>query len=398
MRKSERAWITVFLLASMAFLSAVFAVQGSLLSVMIDSFRLDAARQGTANTMAFAGGIVALVSAFALQGRWKKRALLKAAMLVCALGLAMMWLAPGYGLYVAAWFVTGFGLGLMDALLSACMADLYTGKMAVTMMCLLHTSNGLASVLAPMGYAHLLAVGTPWKQVYLVIALAGAGIVLAALVIGKAWRIVDKEQAPRQKVDMRNILPALRQGGLMWLVAAIFFHGIFLSGLNTWVNRYAETFLDGVALPAQSCVFLGLMLSRLLMPFLPIRAEKYVVTGGFLGGAALCVGLLFPGGWGLRVMLVISSLFFGALIPCVITLGCERQKSNTLLATTGIMLALYLGQGVSSPMIAALEAAFSLRAGMLLCAASMALCSLCCVLDARKQGAHTPGQAADMQN
>jgi len=145
-------------------------------------------------------------------------------------------------------------------------------------------------------------------------------------------------------------------------------------------------------------VFLGLMLSRLLMPFLPIRAEKYVVTGGFLGGAALCVGLLFPGGWGLRVMLVISSLFFGALIPCVITLGCERQKSNTLLATTGIMLALYLGQGVSSPMIAALEAAFSLRAGMLLCAASMALCSLCCLLDARRQGFQAPGQAADVQN
>ena len=381
MRKAERTWITVFLLLGMAFLSAVFAVQGSLLSTMIENFRLDAARQGTANTMAFAGGIAALVMAFALQGRWKKRALLKAAMLVCAAGLALMWLAPSYGLYVAAWFVTGFGLGLMDALLSACMADLYTGKLAVTMMCLLHTSNGLASVLAPIGYARLLAAGTPWKQVYLIIALAGAGIVAAALVIGKAQRIADREQTVPQMTSLRCILPTLRQGGLLWLVAAIFFHGIFLSGLNTWVNRYAETFADGLALPAQSCVFLGLMLSRLLMPFLPIRAEKYVVASGFAAGAVLCVGLVFPGGWGLRVMLAVSSLLFGALIPCVITLGCERQKSNTLLVTTGIMLALYLGQGVASPMIAALEAAVDLRAGMLLCALSMALCSLCCLAD-----------------
>ena len=153
MSKTERTLITVFLLLCMVFLSSVFEVQGSLLSTMIDHFQLDAARQGTANTMAFAGGIVALVSAFALQGRWKKRTLLKAAVLTCAAGLVLMWLSPNYGLYVAAWFITGFGLGLMDTLLSACMADLYSGKQAVMMMCILHTAYGLSSVFSPMVYA-----------------------------------------------------------------------------------------------------------------------------------------------------------------------------------------------------------------------------------------------------
>ena len=382
MKKSERAWITAFLLLCMVFLSAVFAVQGSLLSTMIEQFKLNAASQGTANTMAFAGGIAALVSAFALQGRWKKRSLLKAAVLVCAAGLALMWLAPGYGLYVAAWFITGFGLGLMDTLLSACMADLYTGKLAVTMMCILHTAYGLSSVFSPMAYAGMLASGMPWKHVYLVIALTGIAIILGALAVRSARHMVDREELSRQTVDMKRILPALREGRLLWLVAAIFFHGIFLSGLNTWVNRYADSLQGAISLPAQSCVFLGLMLSRLLMPFLPIRADRYVVAGGLLGGGVLAVGLLFPSGWVLRAVLVVSSLLFGALIPCVITLGCERQKHNTLLATTGIMLALYLGQAVSSPLIAALEAAVSLKAGMFLCAACMALCSLCCLADA----------------
>lgn len=385
MKNSQRAWITAFLLMSMVFLSAVFAVQGSLLNTMIDHFHLDAARQGTANTMAFAGGITALVAAFVLQGRWKKRMLLKVAVVICAAGLVLMWLAPSYGLYVAGWFVAGFGLGLMDTLLSACMADLYSGRLAVIMMCMLHTAYGLSSVFSPMGYAWLLAAGVPWKRIYLVIALVGVLIVLGALAIGKMRRIEDHETTARQTSGLGSILPALRRGGLMWLVAAIFFHGIFLSGLNTWINRYAGGLGDAIALPAQSCVFLGLMLSRLLIPFLPIKTEKYVVAGGFLGGAALCAGLLIPGGWALRVLLVISSLLFGALIPCVITLGCQRQKENTLLATTGIMLALYLGQGVSSPVIAALEAAISLRAGMFLCAACMGLCSLCCLLDRAKK-------------
>ena len=385
MSNTERTLITVFLLLCMVFLSSVFAVQGSLLSTMIDHFQLDAARQGTANTMAFAGGIVALVSAFALQGRWKKRTLLKAAVLTCAAGLVLMWLAPNYGLYVVAWFITGFGLGLMDTLLSACMADLYSGKQAVMMMCILHTAYGLSSVFSPMVYAWLLSASVPWKRIYLLIATVGAIIVLCALVIRRVRRMEDPEQLAQQTISLRSILPALHKGRLLWLVAAIFFHGIFLSGLNTWINRYADTLPGSIAIPAQSCVFLGLMLSRLLMPFLPIKAEKYVVAGGLLGGIALSVGLLVPNGWVLRVMLIVSSLLFGALIPCVLTLGCERQKANTLLATTGIMLMLYLGQAVSSPLIAMLESLVHLRAGMFLCAACMVVCSLCCAVDGRKE-------------
>lgn len=381
MTRREKTWVTLFLLVSMAFLSSVFAVQGSLLTSMIDHFSLDAGRQGLANTAAFLGGIIALAGAFALQGRWKKRTLLKAAVLLCALGLCLMWLAPRYGLYVAAWFVTGFGLGLMDTLLSACMADLYEGKTAVLMMCILHTSNGLASVLSPIGYAALLSSGMDWQAVYLLISAAGAAIVAIAAVVRRLCAVSDPELVSGQSISPRRILPTLHSGRLLWLTASIFFHGIFLSGLNTWINRYADTLADGVAFPAQSCVFLGLMLSRLLMPFLPIQPQRYVKIAGLLGGAALTIGLCFFDGWGLRILLALSSLMFGALIPCVITIGCERQKNHTLLATTGIMLALYLGQAVASPAIAALESIAGLRAGMLLMALCMVLCSLCCIAD-----------------
>ncbi len=382
MKKAEKGWITAFLLLCMVFLSAVFAVQGSLLSTMIEKYQLDAARQGTANTMAFLGGILALVCAFSLQGRWKKRTLLKAAVLVCVAGLTGMGLAPHYSLYVACWFITGFGLGLMDTLLSACMADLYSGRQAVTMMCILHTAYGLSSVFSPMGYAALLNSPMDWKHIYLLIAGVGAALVLCGLIVKKMRRMEDKEEISHHTLNLKTILPALKDGKLLWLVGAIFFHGIFLSGLNTWVNRYADGLQEVISLPAQSCVFLGLMLSRLLMPFLPLKAEQYVKFGGVLGGALLFAGLLVPNGWVLRIALALSSLLFGALIPCVITLGCARQKENTLLATTGIMLALYLGQAVSSPMIAGLEAAMGLRSGMFLCAGCMVACSACCMADA----------------
>ncbi len=385
MKKTERQLITAFLLLYMAFLSAIFAVQGSLLTSMIDNFHLDPSRQGLANSMAFLGGILALAGAFSLQGRWKKRTLLKIAVVICAAGLMVMWAAKSYALYVAGWFIAGFGLGLMDTLLSACMADLYTGRMAVIMMCMLHTAYGLSSVLSPMGYAAMLNSGMLWQRIYLVIAMAGLLILLGAFIVKKAGNITDREVLSAKALSPKEILPALHKGGLIWLTVAIFFHGIFLSGLNTWANRYADGLGGNISLPAQSCVFFGVMVSRMLMPFLPVKPGKYVAVSGFVSGALLLLGLFTMNGWLLRLMLIASCLIGGAMIPCVITLGCDRQRENTLLATTGIMLALYLGQGLSSPLIAALEGLMSLKAGMALCAVCMAVCSLCCCKDAAGQ-------------
>lgn len=382
MSQANRRLVAAFLLLSIAFLSAIFAVQGALLNAMIEAYGLKDSNQGAANAAAFAGGLVALVTAFFLQGRRRKRALLRASIALCAVALALLWLAPGYGLYCAVWFAEGFGLAMMDTLLSACMADLYSGEAATRMLCVLHTAFGVASVLTPMGYQALLTGGMPWKRVYLVIAAGGAALLAVSAAVRMLRRIPDDERLSARAVSLRDIAGGIRAGRLSMLVAAMLFHGVFLSGLNTWSNRYADALAGQFAIPAQSCFFFGIMLSRLLMPALPLKAERYVRFGGLLGGAALGVGLCLPGGLALRVALALAGLLAGALIPCVISLGCDRLHENTLLVTTAMMLALYAGQAASSPIIAALESAVGLRAGMALCAACMALCSGCCMLDA----------------
>lgn len=380
MNRSDRRWVAAFLLLGMCFLSAIFAVQGALLSAMIDAFSLTAARQGAANAAAFAGGICALTAGFLMQGRWRKRTLLKAAMAVCAAGLALLCFAPTYGAFTAVWFVVGFGMGLIDALLSACMADLYSGSEATRMMCLLHTAFGLSSVLSPMGYEALLAGGVPWKRVYLIIALCGAALIAAALLVRRLAHIPDPEVLQSGRFSLRQTAGDLRGSGLLTLCVALFFQGVFLSGLNTWVNRYAGLLPDALPVPAQSCFFLGIMLSRLLFPFLSIGAGRYAKAGGLLGCAVLAAGLITGSGIALRVSLVLAGLLIGAMIPCVLTLGCGRMRDNTLLASTALNLALYLGQGVASPIVAALESRFGLHVGIALCAVCMALSSASCAV------------------
>jgi len=54
------------LLASMVMMSALFAIQGSLLTNIIDHFRLSDSAQGLASSATFVGGVVALVASFLL--------------------------------------------------------------------------------------------------------------------------------------------------------------------------------------------------------------------------------------------------------------------------------------------------------------------------------------------
>ncbi len=381
MSNTDRRSIALFLLLSIAFMSAVFAAQGALLNAMIDAYDLRASNQGLANAAAFAGGIVALLTAFFIQGRVRKRALLRVSIALCATGLVLLWLAPNYPLFCAVWFAVGYALAMMDTVLSACMADLYTGEAATRMLCVLHTFFGLASVLTPIGFQALLAGGMTWKRVYLVIAVSGAALLAVGTLVRLMRRIPDLEPLNARAASLGDIASGIWTGRLTILVVAMLFHGVFLSGLNTWINRYADTLAGTFALPAQSCLFLGIMLSRLLMPVLPLKTERYVRYGGLAGAVVLGVGLCLTGGVGLRVTLALAGLLAGALIPCILSLGCDRLRENTLLVTTAMMLALYAGQAVSSPIIARLEAAFGLRSGIALCAVCMALCSGCCILD-----------------
>ena len=62
MSNKTRCWNAVYLLLAMAFMSAMFALQGALLSMVIEAFHLEASSQGLASSAAFLGGTAALAA------------------------------------------------------------------------------------------------------------------------------------------------------------------------------------------------------------------------------------------------------------------------------------------------------------------------------------------------
>ena len=381
------------LLACMIFMSSIFAALGSLMDPVTEKFGITGSAQGLPGTVSALGGIFVFVILLFLIGRIRKTVLLTAGIAFCVIPLLLLGTAKSYPVYILLWTVIGFGLGFMDALLSSCMADLYTGKTGTRMMCILHSFYGVTSMLAPLLFSYLLNGGMTFGRVYQLVACFGTAVAVALVAVsrGSEQTQTDLEEKELSLKEMRSMLTS---SPLLLFTFGMAVHGFFLAGLNNWANRLTEEmtagtlpevllqFRDGVG---QFSVFLGVMLSRLLFSFTGIPVRGYLKWGGVAAAFLLAAGLIFGNPVILCCCLILTGLCFGALIPCMLDTACAGARGNTMLATTVMMLALYLGEGISPTVLGWFEGPGpGLVWGFVLCAVFMLLTALCNTLALKK--------------
>lgn len=368
--------ITAAIFAGMVYLSSISALHGSLLKYIIPHYQLSSSGQGLASLSASLGGMAAFIITLLLIGRVKKTHLLCIGFALDAVFLCLMSVLPPYPLFILVWFLAGIGMGFMDALLSSCIADLYIGKAATRMMCNMHCVFGVASMAMPLAYSFLLSRGLLWNRIYLLLAVFGVLLcvfmILSEKVSGMAQSVADE-----RGLSFSDFICTLRSGSLIFYILGMLFHGFFLGGLNTWSNYYVGECLSGsLGNAALSFLFSGVLISRFLMPYTGIDPSVYIRYAGFGAAILLFAGLPFSGGFVFCICLALSSFCFGAMIPCMLNVACAENSQNTLMTTSLMMLALYLGQGIASPVLGLCEATVGLRFGIGLCALFMALASL----------------------
>ena len=216
MKTHQRRALAAALMLGMALLAAVGALQGALLSSIIEHYQLSNSAQGAASAAASVGSMLALLGSFLLIGRLPKLTLLRLAFCLSAVALGLLKLVPVFGVFVTLWLLVGIGSGFIDMLLSSCMADLYEGRMATRMMCLLHTLFGLSSVVCPALYSRLIRGGVAWNDIYLFVSILALALVSGglrhpggrpALLPGLSGRR-HGERHERQPVRVLSALPA----------------------------------------------------------------------------------------------------------------------------------------------------------------------------------------------
>ena len=382
----KRLTLALLLMGGMLFIASIFALHGALLTSIIQHFGLESSAQGMPSSFAFAGSCAALVISFAVIGRVPRLTMLKCAVCGCAVTLALLAFMPTFGTFLLVWLLVGIALGFMDTLLSSTMATLYSGRMATRMMCTMHMLYGVGSMLFPPLYALLMRSGVAWSRVYLFTAGLGALLAIALILLARGAETLLPAGESCFSFSLFKAL--LKKGVLPLMMIANFCNGVFMGGVTTWINRYvALTFDVSLGDLALSFLFLGVLASRLVLPMTPIDPRKYLICAGPIAFALFVAALLIPSRILICALIALAGLVLGAMIPCMLDYGCSTFPENTLLITTPMFLAYYIGQTLGSPAVGFMENHVSLAFGIGVCAAFLVINSLFCLLAVSKQRA-----------
>jgi len=376
MNKTRYA-ICIFL--ALLIFAVVNTTLGALLTRYIDHYQLIESQQGLPVSMLNIGCIIAITSSLWVT-RWiKKQHLVWLASAATVLLLIPQGFPPPFPVFSALFLLIGISVGYTDVLASSSIADLYDGKRAATMMCILHAVFGAAGIVMPLVYSVMMNAGLPWNGIYTV--LFGIGACMLAYIIPVSIsraRHLTLQGVVNQRFTRGDLQRFFKDQGSIMILVAIFFYAFFLSAITIWIDRYVGVGLGNKNLSALSLslFWVGLTLSRLLTPLLNIKPPVLIRWASLATAATLVIGIALHNAPLMCATSVLAGLFSGATIPLLLHIACQKYKSNTLMATTFLFLAIYASQSIAPPIMGFIASTWGLTIAMLLCPAAVGLCGL----------------------
>jgi DHA1 family bicyclomycin/chloramphenicol resistance-like MFS transporter len=277
------------------------------------------------------GLAVGQVLAGPLSDMWGRRRPLLAGMALYVAGSAWCALAPDAGQLIGARIMQSLGAAAAAVLARAIVRDLFEGTAMTRFFSTLMLVNGAAPVIAPVIGGQLLTV-TTWRAVFIVLAAAGAVLLLAV-----ALALPESQPAPRrQPARLRHAVRTLAGLARDWrylryvLAAALMFAAVFayISGSSFVLQQ-----VYGLSAQQFSLIFAANGLGMVLLGQL----------SGFLVGRAGTENTL------LRVSLTAASLSALAVLACA-ALGLPLPLLLACLFTTVAMLGVVLPNATSLAM------------------------------------------------
>ena len=388
MSQARKGWYTALLLATIVLMAAAGTLIASALTSLGEDYGLTEFQKGLPATLCSLGSIGALLLAFLLM-RWMKKPWILFLSIGMVVGLtALCFFKPTFGLFLTLYALFGLGIGLMDNLCSSSMADVQTGPRAPVMMNLLHACYGIGSMVFPLIFSALMGQGMHWNGLYLVIAGAGALVLIFALVLtpGQASLPMYESMRDKGRIDWGDLKSFFRNSTLRTCVLVIFAVGFFFSGISRMVVDVVDTgYGSGTGSWALSLFFLGVTGGRLLTPLLKIQPLNNLKCSGFAAFLLLMISLFIPNKILLWVVFTLCGFLSGPVIPFSISLACGEMQENTLLASTILFLSLYIGQAIATLLMSAVNGAFGYQSALGVCYLAAMLYSLFALLGFRKK-------------
>ncbi|WP_084556951.1 MFS transporter [Hamadaea tsunoensis] len=322
---------------------------GVVLAAQIRDYGVDPALLGLTFITNSAGFVLAGLSTGALLHRFGLR--LTMALSGVAYVLAGLYIAsrPALAGLILVQLGIGYATGIMESALNAYLTELPD---APTLINRLHAFFGVGALLGPILAAQLVAAAS-WMLAWLVLALIGAGFLVAYLVVFPRTRPQD---SPPPGGQLRAALSG--RGVLLGTGLLAVYVGLEL-GIGNWAYTYLTEYRGLPALLAGYAVsgyWLGLTLGRFLINPFAVRigatttTTMYACFGGVL--VTIVLAWMSPSAALTSAALIPLGFFLGPIFPTTMAIAPQLTTPRLVPTAIGVMNAGSLVGGAALPWLA----------------------------------------------
>lgn len=271
---------------------------------------------------------VLIASSFAA-ARFGKIRVLRAGLLTLAAGLLLFVLSGSWLAAMAFMLVIGLGNGLLEALLTPIVEDLYPNDNG-SKMNLLHAFWPVGTCVAVLLFGQLLSIGVAWRFLF-------AGTAAAVILIAALFPSSRKISLPKSKTDFSHMKEILSMPRFWALGGALAFSGGAEAAYAFWSASYIQ--LHYAALPSAGALgtalfAVGMAVGRFASSKIAgyLGLKKLIVISTLFGAAASLSFFLITSLWALFIFLFIMGLSVACLWPSIQSYaGSELKVDPTLL-------------------------------------------------------------------
>ncbi|MFI9554076.1 MFS transporter [Nonomuraea endophytica] len=279
-----------------------------------------------------------------LGGRWSRKTMLLALMVLFIVGNLLSALAPDYGVLMAGRLLAAFAHGAYFGVGSVVAADLVAPHKRASAIALMFTGLTLANVLGvPLGTWIGQAYG--WRSTFWVVVVIG--------VIGLAGVLALVPRQERQPVSLRTELATFKKGGV-WLALAMTVFGFapvfavitFIAPMMTGVGGFSPG-----AVPIVMALFgVGLVVGNIIGGKLADRALMPAIYGSVAALTLLAMVVAWLAGN--QIAFVVAITLFGvaafATVPPLQTRVLDAAAGAPTLASAANIGAFNVGNAIGS--------------------------------------------------
>ena len=303
-----------------------------------------------------------------LTERLGRRLILGGAVLVHALGVAGLGLAPTWVVFILAAMTAGAGAGCLDGGANGLVLDVYREGRGRAMN-LLHVAFGVGALAAPLVVGMLVASGVPWQAV-----AVGSGLVVALLAI--AYAVVPMPSGRRLPggAEARSSAESDVRDGRRLLAGPLLLLGIAIStyvasevGVSSWLVRFLEPAPLTTATLALSLYWAGLTVGRLVSSAIADRFDHLRFTlGCVLALAALvAVAVLAPTLPLSMAAFALAGVASGPVFPMIVAIGGDHYPERSAAVGGSLTGMAVIGSTVYPPMMGFMSVTVGLTVAML---------------------------------